>query len=368
MGSTKASRIHPIRAPVRPRVIHPETGDAIPLDDVLLEVQGRSVRTIEILGDPGSGKSMALAHLAAILPPDRAVVLLDDPSPACVTKAADEATVVFTSVRPHSIPGTVSYRLVPWGIDELVEYLLAVHPAQCGSVMARLQAAPDQDLPRGIPELWQVVLDRMAEDESLKGVAEALRRELYQGLSTAIQRTGAEQYCLAELAELSKQAAKCYLGLGRLHIDARVLRLLRHDAVRLTLATDRLVELLESKSGDRALEERLPRELVRAVAAIASSTAIENLSRWMAKRRDVLPCHGCQPAACYGQRMVPRPPSAAIVVGRYLDGATWKAVNLAGARIVGTDLSTSDLTEAILDGALASAPISAVRCCIVARL
>ncbi|MGA2257919.1 MAG: pentapeptide repeat-containing protein [Thermoguttaceae bacterium] len=342
--------IQPDRAPVKPRVISPETGDVIPLEDIFLESGG----VIEIVGGLGAGKTTALAHLAATAPTDLRVVYLDNASIALVVEAARSAMVVFTSQGSRSLPGAVSYRVAPWGNDELMEYLLARHPLQSRSVWARLQAVPDRHLPRGLPELWRIILDRMAEDEFLTSVTEALRRELHRGLPEASQRTGAEQYCLAELTKLSEQAAKCHLGLQRQHIDASALRLLRHDAVRLTLATDRLVWLLESEFGDRTLEYRLPRELVKSAAATVSSKAIENLSRWIAGDRKV--CHPMAASLLHatGRGWIPDRDPLPWLSGAYVDGATWKGVNFAGAKIEESDLSRSDLTEAILDHAMAA--------------
>ena len=111
--------------------------------------------------------------------------------------------------RAETIPftGAESYRLAPWGDDEILEYMLATHAERCGSVLARLKAAPDRYLPRGLPELWRVVLERMAADESLTNVNAALRQELHRGLPEDGQRAAAEKYCLAELLELTDQAA-----------------------------------------------------------------------------------------------------------------------------------------------------------------
>ena len=58
------------RAAVRPRVISPETGEAIRLEDEIgpMIEEGRGGLVV-ILGGPGSGKTTALRHLDAILPP-----------------------------------------------------------------------------------------------------------------------------------------------------------------------------------------------------------------------------------------------------------------------------------------------------------
>jgi hypothetical protein len=55
---------------IRPRVISPETGEAIPLaDEVGRLMQDSRSGLVGLVGEPGSGKTMALRHLAAVLPP-----------------------------------------------------------------------------------------------------------------------------------------------------------------------------------------------------------------------------------------------------------------------------------------------------------
>ena len=50
--------------------------------------------------------------------------------------------------------------------------------------MARLKAADDGSFIKGIPELWTVVLDRMACDESIVGVRAAIHASLQRGSRT----------------------------------------------------------------------------------------------------------------------------------------------------------------------------------------
>jgi uncharacterized protein YjbI with pentapeptide repeats/energy-coupling factor transporter ATP-binding protein EcfA2 len=342
------------RAPVKPRVISPETGDAIPLEDIFLDCACGPKRIIEIVGGHGSGKTTALAHLAAVAPADLKVVFLDDVSSASVY-AACCAAVVFTARESLCFQDALSYRLAPWDNDDLLEYLLTMHPQQCGSVLARLKVTPDRNLPDGVPELWRIVLDRMALDESVTCVTDALRQELQRGLPDANQRTGAEQNCLAQMLGLFDQAKKSYFGLSGKQIEGSVLRLLRHDAVRLMLATDRLVWMLESEHGDRTLEYWMPRELVEAAAAVASPKAIENLSRWVAEAQTT--CHPMAASILHAavKGWIPDRkgwfPGLPCLSGAYLNGARWKAVNLKKANLVETDLTASDLTEANLDDA-----------------
>ena len=169
--------IQPSRAPVKPRVIAPEIGEAIPLEDVWLQAPASVPVPSRSWGPSARARPWPWRSLAAIVPPNRNVLFLDDTS---LTSVGDTSCplVVFTSLETEPVAGVVSYRLAPRGDDELAEYLLAMHPAACRSVMTRLRAAPDPRLPHGLPELWRIVLDRMAEDESVTSVSDALQREL----------------------------------------------------------------------------------------------------------------------------------------------------------------------------------------------
>ena len=71
--------IHPLQAPVRPRVVSPETGDAVPLDEVIQSLASqRTIAAVQLVGDARSGKTTALSHLAAALDVD-SIVYLDEP-------------------------------------------------------------------------------------------------------------------------------------------------------------------------------------------------------------------------------------------------------------------------------------------------
>ena len=60
--------IRALLAPVRPRVIAPETGDPITLEEMIRSLIESTFRgAVEILGDHGTGKTTALEHLVATL-------------------------------------------------------------------------------------------------------------------------------------------------------------------------------------------------------------------------------------------------------------------------------------------------------------
>src|SRR5262249_30405008 len=95
------------------------------------------------------------------------VRLFDQPDSdlaALEVAAADRSLVIVTPRLTSPLKRLPVYRLASWGQDDLIEYLLAAHWGRCASVMARLKVSGDREFLRGIPELWTVVLDRMATD------------------------------------------------------------------------------------------------------------------------------------------------------------------------------------------------------------
>ena len=177
--------ILPSQAIVRPRAVCPETGESLPLEELVESFFAQhQTGAIEIVGGPGSGKTTALAHLAEVLSPGKAVLYLDDAKPKDVASASAIRLVVYTTGRRWpEIPDAV-FELSPWGEDDLIEFLLATRPHQCQSVISRIQTSMNRALLGGSPELWRIVLDRMALDTSINGPREVLRAELAAGLPT----------------------------------------------------------------------------------------------------------------------------------------------------------------------------------------
>src|SRR5437764_10955187 len=72
--------IQPERAIVRPRAFAPGSGESLLLEDEVRPfVEAGAPGLVGILGPAGSGKSVALRHLAAVLPASEGVLFLDDP-------------------------------------------------------------------------------------------------------------------------------------------------------------------------------------------------------------------------------------------------------------------------------------------------
>jgi energy-coupling factor transporter ATP-binding protein EcfA2 len=266
--------IQPKRAPVKPRVLCPASGEALPLEDevrALLEAGARGV--VEITGPAGAGKTTALRHLAAVLPPsDRVKFLNCPPNPS--TPPLSHHLLFCAGPLSRGVSRVASYPLAGWNEDEWLEYLLAVHPAACANVLARLRAAPDRPCCPPLPALWVIVLDQMAADGAVRGVRDALRRFVQNEVPLS-SRQGVRLWCLAAQRQFQ-------INLKHSGCSPKLLTALQYPTVQVMLAAEQIVEDLVG--GPRGiLVERLPRLLVREVGAAASNlpAALDRLHQLM---------------------------------------------------------------------------------------
>jgi type IV secretory pathway ATPase VirB11/archaellum biosynthesis ATPase len=89
--------IVPRPAIVRPRVSSPVSGEVLPIDEAVANEVAAGSRIIQISGGPATGKTTALAHLAATLPPAEDLVFLDDPTVSEVATHASRLRVICAS-------------------------------------------------------------------------------------------------------------------------------------------------------------------------------------------------------------------------------------------------------------------------------
>jgi uncharacterized protein YjbI with pentapeptide repeats len=337
----------PEQARVRPRIISSEIGESLPLEDEIRpRIEAGEFGVIRILGGIGSGKSMALRHLARLMPPLGPVRILDEPAPVVVAEAARQGLVVYAATGSCYPKHLATYRLAPWGDDELLEYLLAGDRERCASVMARLKhEKAGRGLLQGIPELWRVVLDRMATDESIQGVRQALRTELGSRLADPLVRRSVQDDCLNVLLSSSTQ--------GVIPRGESLFRLIRQRPVQLLLAAERMVAMLAGEEACEFLAERLPRDLVHEAAsvALANPGAMERLRRLLSEERRRL--HPMTASLLHATRTGWRPDEMQIpqLSGALLEGASWPGIILRGAQMDCVDLSGADLSCAVLDRA-----------------
>ena len=353
------------RAPVRPRVISPETGEAILLEDEIGPmIQAGRCGLVAIAGGPGSGKTTALRHLAALLPPwarDRVGLFDEADDLAALEAAAAERFLVIMAPRPDSpINRHAVYRLASWGQDDLIEYLLKVHWDQCASVMARLKASGDREFLRGIPELWTIVLDIMAAVESISNVRTALRRELAARIGDSALRERIEDSCLEAIGRDGQPVLNIPtwnpLAGEWISLPLDLAHIIRHRPAVLLLAADRIASIIESDRGRMSLRHRYPRELVSEVVRSIAGTdrAIQHLSDWLGREN----CAAVHPlaasllhAARPGWR--PDPDHLPRLEGAYLDRVAWSGLKLTGAELHNAELREADLSTANLEKAQA---------------
>jgi uncharacterized protein YjbI with pentapeptide repeats len=372
-------------ARVRPRIISRETGEAIRLEDEIGPlIQAGRPGLVVILGGPGSGKTTALRHLAAILPSaailppwasnrvrlteevdlvsaaaevtDRLMIVAVDSSRATAT---DQDQALARSLLSPSGGHLAVFRLGSWSNDDLIEYLLSAHRDRCGSVMSRLKASDDAGFLKGIPELCAVVLDQMARDESIRDVRTALRCALTERLDDhPALREPIGDICLTAIGENSNRVPDLRVsespgeGSTAQALAVALLRLVRHGPMGLLLAADRIATILEDGRVNMSLARQLPRELVHEAARriAKNNLALDHLNSWLI-REDASAVHPMAASLLHAAipSWRPKPVCGLRLFGAYLNHASWSQLNLEGADLQSVDLGWADLTRANLE-------------------
>lgn len=285
------------RAPVKPRFISSETGQSLPLEDVIYELlDQRKIGVVQIVGEPGTGKTTAIRHLEAVLPSSDHIQFADNARIADVRPFTHKALVVCGTspddARSFLQSRTVAtLKLAPWDDDALIEYLLSVHPSKCRSVMSRLAAAADKKLLHGKPEMCSVILDQMAADETLTSVRQALRREIDMRLNTARLRRKGSAVALMCLRFFSLCDSKARKHMGDswelLESNSSTFRFVGHRPVQISLAAEFFIRALRTDSKPEFLAHTLPEDLIRETADHVQADELSKLDR-LANGRDRL--------------------------------------------------------------------------------
>lgn len=350
--------IVPSQAIVRPRAFCPETGEALPLDELVESFfAGRQTGAVGIVGPAGSGKSTALKYLSESLALGKPVVYLDDASYEAVASAKAVQLVVCTSRKSRAEIVDATFELSPWGDDDLIEYLLATRPNRCQSVLSRIRADIDRALLRGSPELWQIVLDRMIADDSVLGIREILDDELNRSMAHLTDLDPIYDFALRRARGLSEVQLKEYVHLVEADADVHLIRLLEHPVVHVILAAARLYDMLPYDNFSFSLFEQLPPTLISELAKLtsASEDAMAELYAMLRQQRS----KSLQPIAASilhatGTGWRPMkfmigpalPPKLPCLESAQLAGAKWRGVELTHGELDHANLTGADLRSA----------------------
>jgi uncharacterized protein YjbI with pentapeptide repeats len=338
--------LQPELAAVRPRVITRQSEEAYPLEDEIRSVIAAGKRgAVRIMGGPGTGKTTAIKHLMAALPDAAQVWLMDEPEPHEVSAFSKQFLVIYTG-RCEDLDDLGEFLLAPWGRDDLIEYLLAVHPEACGSVIDRLGTETTLAY-RGRPEIWRAILETMAADPAIPDARTALWNYL-EWLQPDLEKFKATgRACLDRLTRNTPEENP-----EPKPPENEFERMLRHKEVQTLVAAEQLAEDLQAPvpPGDSFLARFFPRTLVEETAEILADDvdAVAHLlmlveqplrehallySLLHAIGIDCPPEFGCEPVLVYA----------------YLKGVSWPGADLAAGVLDHADFDGADLHEANLD-------------------
>ena len=354
--------LHPLPAAVTPRASLSPGGEPLPLHDQVRQLMRRERHcVVNLYGPRGSGKTAALRHLAAVLPPDGRVTLIDEngtwwPAGGCAANLERRVLVAATR-EPFPDTEAVGLEMARWGADDVIEYLLATRRERCASVMDRIKDAPGSEL-AGLPELWAVVLDEMAADASLASPADALRHYLAARLGDPYLRRLATDFCLQRLLQ-EEDATDPVEPPGYFSIDVPLCRLIAYRPVQVILAAQRVVWDLAEGRGRDHLAKRLPADLVEAVAALAAFRAPVLYALKRLVSGGDRPVHPGAATVLHATNTGWRPGGGVkpTLTGAVLTGADWRGVDLAAACVSAADLTRANLAGARLDEAAAGAVV-----------
>ncbi|MGA2498989.1 MAG: pentapeptide repeat-containing protein [Tepidisphaeraceae bacterium] len=218
---------------------------------------------------------------------------------------------------------------------------------QCASVMARVRAAPHREELRGLPELWVIVLEELAGDDSLMDIRTALRRRLTRGLADPEVYVRAVQACEESLRGLT-DSDEVWDGAP----PGEVSGLLRHRIMAVLLGSEKLAADVAGSRFD-GLGFRLPRDLIRETARLLKtrSGALERLADRL-ERKQSIQAMGVSVLLAADPGWHPGGKKLTHLGGARLGGACWPHVDLSGCKLLDADLRGADLSAASLDHAM----------------
>lgn len=338
------------RAAVRPRgyVDGKTTAEAHLLEDVVRDaLRTHHAGLIEIIGGSGMGKTTALEHLAEVLSETELayVSILDEPREDEIEAHSPGRVLICSKRWPRMKETILSVHLTGWAEDDAIEYLLAKHHDQCGSVMSRLGGSKENQIEYqlfvGCPELIAFVLDRMAQEESVTSVKQSVWDVLSEHIPAGELRELAGQSCLYSLLKIDNRLHKDWNKLQKnkiwkLHLKQNNQlpgKLLRHRYIQTLLAAEEFIREISNYNICQFVNPiEHPKLLFEAARLIESSSPAErNLSQMLSMQKS--------------QELHPLAASLLHSTGRGWRPGRKPIPNLRGAILHGIQLAEEDLCE-----------------------
>ncbi|QDV87233.1 pentapeptide repeat-containing protein [Stieleria magnilauensis] len=335
--------IQPVLSPVAPRVVSPISGDVTPLVDQIEGLLGRG-KPIRVRLE-GEGRTGALKHLAAAFPEPMAAdrLHLDDES-----QPFELGDAVVTVVTSKLIVCDLVLKLCAWSRDDFIEYLLAVHPDRCRSVMSRLNDA-NLRYASGSPAVWRLILDRMAADPNVCEIESIVVDEVHRRIGDQVRSRA-----LADMMLMHSAEAFGMFPLADV-LPESVGQILSQADVAMAFTNERFVGRLRSSDVadvQTLMSYRWPWERLQSIAKlIDKSDQIQgNLSKAFADGRSSSAATSATLLCLCDPQWKPSGQQLCLCGGRF-DNAVWPEIDLRSADLNGARFCNANLTRARFDGA-----------------
>ena len=356
----------PALAIVRPRIIGAD-GERRLLEDLIehrLSHGGGGGVVVIIAGPAGSGKTTALRHIQAWLdlrPEWRGRCRFVDTTGSLSwrqsgTQNEQPSELTIAAARVTSVDSSQRLSLAGWGRDEIIEYVLARHPAECSSIMSRTY---DESLCEGLPLLLTIAIDQLAADASLPNISRALERHL-----ETLNLTTEKRSVLGRLAWATmnshvevKKILKPWLD----SIEPESCRqFILMEPIQSLLACEYYVKQLRCSRGLSILKERLPDDLLPAVVDVLrhESEVLDQLSNLLTHKSDrALHAAAATLLTATDRNWRPKNDLREVILSEAtLNGVSWQGIDFTGANfhnasLIGADLSNATLVSATFDSA-----------------
>ncbi|MEM6470028.1 MAG: pentapeptide repeat-containing protein [Planctomycetota bacterium] len=351
--------IVPTRAAVRPRIVSPGSGETILFEDFVETFQAKTSRGMICLsGQPGTGKTSALSHLAATLDDSKTLVVLDDTPGDIAAEHAKNALVVFSC--SDRLPSGVTIQLAKWTNDDAIEYLLARHHDETETIFARLSGAADQYLLCGNAELYSTVVDAMSLDESIVTIRDGLFAAVQKVLPTSVTFKDVCAFCSRllrtndfNIKRAITEFAKEFCDESKIDAALSLERLLRHRSVQTICAAEHVASELASGVETCLLIPINHSSIVEIARRISGNDTAVNCLNSLANRLSQSAPLAASIMHFLEDNWLPTSASVSLSNAQ-LSGAYWKGAQFEDSLFSGTDLSESDLASVTIKNSKAS--------------